>query len=182
MKAVKEQTKNWLQTSLNIFSIACILFLFTYIFLIKDDNIVYVESAKIMSEYKGALRAKKEYDAKVRLWQSNIDTLTIEVQNSIKKYEKELNGVSAKERELSKQLLDTKQKQLTDYQNAIRENARQEESKLFQGVVQEVNAFLLKYGKDHNYKIILIANQSGTIAYAREGLDITTKVIEELNK
>jgi outer membrane protein len=38
------------------------------------------------------------------------------------------------------------------------------------------------YGKQHNYKIILIANQSGTIAYAREGLDITPEVIEGLNK
>jgi outer membrane protein len=29
--------------------------------------------------------------------------------------------------------------------------------------------------------MILIANQAGTIAYAREGMDITSAVLEDLN-
>lgn len=100
---------------------------------------------------------------------------------SIQKYEKSLATMPPKEQELAKQLIQVKQKQLSDYQRGIQDNAKQEDGKLTQTVVAQINAFLTKYGKDHNYKMILIANQSGTIAYAREGLDITSTVIEELN-
>lgn len=178
----KDQPKNLTQLIFNITTIVAFLFLFAYIFILKNDKIAYVDSGKIMNEYKGAIQAKKAYDTKTKDWQSNIDTLTMDLQNSIRKHERDLSKMSAKENELSKQLLSNKQKQLTDYQKAIGENAAQEDAKHYKEIVSEINAFLLKYGKDHNYKMILIANQSGTIAYARDGLDITVQVLEELNK
>ena len=178
----KDQSTNLIQLFVNITAVAGVLFLFLYIFILKNDKIAYVDSGKIMNEYKGAIQAKKAYDTKAREWQSNIDTLAMDLQNSIKKYERDLAKMSPKESELSKQLLANKQKQLADYQKAIRDNAAQEDAKHYKEIVSEINAFLLKYGKDHNYKMILIANQSGTIAYAREGLDITVQVLEELNK
>lgn len=151
-------------------------------FVLKDDKIAYVDSAKILNDYKGSAEAKKAYDSKAQVWQANIDTLTSEIKAAIGKYEKSLATMTKKEQELSKQLIQTKQRQLADYQRGIEENAKQEDTKLTQNVVAQINAYLTKYGKEHNYKLILIANQSGTIAYAREGLDITTDVIEGLNK
>jgi len=162
------------------------LMIITILFLLSttvlnNDKIAYVDSAKILNEYKGSLDAKKAYQSKAKVWQANIDTLTSEVRASIQKYEKSLATLSKNEQDLSKQLIRSKQRQLADYQHGIQENAKQEDGKLTQNVVAQVNAYLTKYGKKHNYKMILIANQSGTIAYAREGLDITTDVLEGLN-
>jgi outer membrane protein len=161
--------------------ILCILIflLFTYFF--KNDKIAYVDSGKILNDYKGSAEAKKAYQSKVKVWQANIDTLTNEVKASIQKYEKSLATMSKKEQDLSRQLIQSKQKQLADYQRGIQENAKQEDGKLTQSIVSQINAYLAKYGKAHNYKLILIANQSGTIAYGREGLDITSDVIDGLN-
>lgn len=151
-------------------------------FVLKDDKIAYVDSARIFNEYKGSTEAKKAYQVKAKVWQANIDTLTSEVKNAIKQYEKSVATMTKKEQELSKQLIQTKQRQLADYQHGIEENAKQEDGKLTQSVVTQINAYLTKYGKEHNYKMIFIANQSGTIAYARQGLDISAEVIEGLNK
>ncbi|KIA95263.1 hypothetical protein OC25_07930 [Pedobacter kyungheensis] len=158
-----------------------LIILCIYMFFLQKDEIAYVDSSKIIAEFKGAEEAKKAFEQKTKSWKLNIDSLTTEVQNSIKKYEKDLATMPVKEQQLSKQLLDSKQKQLLDYQNAIRQKAQQEDGKLSQNVVAQINAYLVKYGKSHQYKLILIANQSGTIAYAREGLDITKDVIEGLN-
>lgn len=168
----------WIYHALLIISISFLLFNF----FLKGDKIAYVDSARILNEYKGSAEAKKAYQDKAKLWQTNIDTLTNEVRRSIQKYEKSLAIMSKKEQEMAKQLIQTKQKQLGDYQRGIQENAKQEDGKLTQTIVAQINAFLMKYGKKNNYKIILIANQSGTIAYAREGLDITSEVIDQLNK
>jgi outer membrane protein len=150
-------------------------------FVLKDDKIAYVDSAKILNEYKGSADAKKAFQVKSKVWQSNIDTLTNEVQSAIKRYEQSLASMSKKEQELSKQIIQTKQQQLADYQKGIQQNAGEENGKLTQNVVAQINAYLARYGKRHNYKMILIANQSGTIAYAKEGLDITQDVIDGLN-
>jgi len=158
---------------------AILFLLFNFFF--KNDKVAYVDSAKILNEYKGSAEAKKVYQEKAKVWQANIDTLTNEVKGAIQKYEKSIATMSKKEQDLSKQLIQAKQKQLSDYQNGIQNNAKQEDGKLTQSIVTQINAFLTRYGKQHNYKLILIANQSGTIAYAREGLDITTEVIEQLN-
>jgi Skp family chaperone for outer membrane proteins len=43
-----------------------------------------------------------------------------------------------------------------------------------------VNAFLMRYGKKHGYKMILIA-ANGNIAYADPSMDITDQIVEALN-
>jgi outer membrane protein len=159
--------------------LSVLFLLFNHIF--KNEKIAYVDSAKIFNEYKGSAEAKKAFQSNTRVWQANMDSLTSEVKTAIQKYEKSLATMSPKEQDLAKQLIQVKRKQLADYQRGIQDNAKQEEGKLTQSVVSQINAFLTAYGKKHNYKLILIANQSGTIAYAREGLDITSTVIEELN-
>ncbi|PTQ92449.1 periplasmic chaperone for outer membrane proteins Skp [Mucilaginibacter yixingensis] len=162
-----------------LITVAVLYLLYGHFF--QADKIAYVDSGKILNEYKGAVTAKKEYQSKAKVWQANIDTLTERVKSSIANYEKTLAKMSPKEQALAKELIQTKQKQLTDYQKAIQDNARAEDTKLTQRVVADVNSFLLDYGKRNHYKMILIANQSGTIAYAREGLDITASVLDELN-
>jgi outer membrane protein len=175
-----KKNTNYLFIAYHVLVVCCLIFLiFNYFF--KNDKIAYVDSARILNEYKGSAEAKKAFQSKAKVWQANIDTLTNEVKYAIQKYEKSIATLSPKEQELTKQLIQTKQKQLSDYQHATQENAKQEDGKLTQSIVAEINAFLLKYGKNHNYKMILIANQSGTIAYARDGLDITASVIEDLN-
>ncbi|HEY9001296.1 MAG TPA: OmpH family outer membrane protein [Mucilaginibacter sp.] len=172
---------NYLKLAYHTLVVAAVVFLLGAMTL-KDDKIAYVDSGKILNDYKGSAEAKKAYESKAKMWQANIDTLTNDVKTSIAKYEKSIATMSKKEQDLAKQLIRSKQKQLEDYQRAIQENARQEDGKLTQSVVAQINAYLTKYGKAHNYKMILIANQSGTIAYAREGLDITSDVLDGLNK
>ena len=104
-----------------------------------------------------------------------------DVQDAIKKYEKLAATGTEKERQMAKELINGKQKQLYDYQNATRQNAAQEEQRLNQNVLTTVNAFLLRYWKKHHYKMILIA-ANGNIAYADADMDITEKIVEELNK
>jgi len=178
----KENQKiNYIGLGYQVVLVAAVLFLLGNLFF-KNEKIAYVDSGKILNDYKGSAEAKKAYQSKAKVWQSNIDTLTSEVKTAIQKYEKSIATMSKKEQELSKQLIQSKQRQLADYQHGIQENAKQEDGKLTQSIVSQINAYLTKYGKEHNYKLILIANQSGTIAYAREGLDITPDVIDGLNK
>ena len=158
-----------------------VAFLFLYQFAFRSEKIVYVDSGKLLTGYKAMIEARGEFDKKQAAWKANIDTLTRDVEESIKKYEKTAALGTEKERKLAKELINTKQKQLYEYQNVIRQNAGQEEQRLTQNVLSTINAYLERYGKKHRYKMILIA-ANGNIAYADNGIDITDKIVEELNK
>jgi outer membrane protein len=158
-----------------------ITFLLLSFFVFPSQKIAYVDSARLLNGYKAMVEARKEFEKKQATWNANVDTLMKDVQDAIKKYEKTAATGTDKEKQLFKELITGKQKQLYEYQNATRQNAGQEEQRLTQNVLTTVNAYLLRYGKKHHYKMILIA-ANGNIAYADTDMDITDKIVEELNK
>jgi outer membrane protein len=152
-----------------------------YLYISTPQKIYYVDSAQLVNGYKGMQDARKAYQQKATTWKANIDTLASEVQQQIVRYEKELSKMTPKEKQLSQELIKTKQNQLIEYQRAMNTQAQQEDGKMTEEVMSQVNAYLKKYGKDHGYKIIMAATQYGNIAYADENLDITKPVLEGLN-
>ncbi len=158
-----------------------VVFMLLSFYVFSPNKIAYVDSNKLLSGYKAMVEARKEFEKKQATWNANVDTLMKDVQDAIKKYEKSAAMGTDNEKKMAKELINGKQKQLYEYQNATRQNAAQEEQRLTQNVLSTVNAYLLRYGKKHHYKMILIA-ANGNIAYADADMDITEKVVEELNK
>jgi outer membrane protein len=158
-----------------------ILLVLLGLYFFKDNPIVYVDSAKLLNNYKGMQDARKAYQQKASGWKANIDTLSSEVQKQIMEYEKENAKMTVKERQLSQELIRTKQGQLMQYQQAMNAQAQQEDSKMTSDVITQVNSYLKKYGEDKGYTIILAATEYGNVAYADTKLDITEKVLEGLN-
>ncbi|HEY9004987.1 MAG TPA: OmpH family outer membrane protein, partial [Ohtaekwangia sp.] len=77
----------------------------------ENSKVVYVDSSKLLNQYKGMEAARAAYQQKAGAWKANIDTLANEVQQQIFKYEKESKSMTAKERQLSQELIRSKQKQ-----------------------------------------------------------------------
>jgi outer membrane protein len=165
---------------IGLFSFSGLIVLAIYVFSIPQ-KLVYVDSAKLVNEYKGMQDARAAYQRKAVTWKANIDTLTNEVHQQIMSYEKESSKLTPKERQLTQDLIRTKQKQLMDYQQAMNTQAQQEDTKMTGEVVQQINAYLRKYGEENGYKIVMAATEYGNIAYADEGLDITDDVLTGLN-
>ena len=111
---------------LSILAVAISVFLLLYIFVFNRTSVAYVDSGKLLTGYKAMVEARKEFEKKQAAWQANIDTLTRDVQDAIKKYEKSAALGPDKEKQLARELITNKQKQLYDYQNAIKQNAGQE--------------------------------------------------------
>ncbi len=158
------------------------VFSFTFNQFQENKEIVYIDNGKLLNGYQGMLDARKKFENKSLAWKANIDTLAVEVTRAIKKYEKDSQSMTKKERGLSQELIKSKQQQLQNYQQAIQQQSAQEDAQMTEEVLTKVNSFLVAYGKDKNYKIIMGANSSGNIIYAQDGLDITEEALDALNK
>ncbi len=148
---------------------------------VNSSKVVYIDSSRLMEEYQGMLDARSEFNQKTMEWQANIDTLTKEVQVAMQDFESGRSNMTAKERELSKKLVETKRKQLNQYRQAIELQYQQEDQRMMQEVLADVNAKINDYGKKHGYQFILGANSSGSLVYAADERDKTDELIALLN-
>ncbi len=174
-------------TSAKVFKVLAVINLIGLIvvgalYFVNKPTIVFIDSAKVINAYHGMAEARKAYQAKVTTWKANIDTLAAEVQKELLRYEKEGARMSPREKELSQELIRTKQDQLIDYQKAVNEQAGQEDATATKKVIDEINAYIKTYGEANGYTIVLAATEYGNIVYAEKYLDITETIIEGLNK
>lgn len=172
--------------SINILSLVAIVLslaaiAFAAIVYFNKKEIVYVDSMKLITNFKGAKVAKDAYEKKIAVWKANIDTLTMETNREVAKYEKEKKGMSAREQKLSEQLIGTKQQQLESYRQATAENASKEDQEITGKVFKEINDFLKQYGEKKGYEFIMAATNVGNIVFAKKGNDITDEVLEKMN-
>lgn len=147
----------------------------------SQRSLVFVDAQRIVAGYKGAKAARRELEEKSAVWKANLDTLRGELEGKIKEYDQRKAKMTAKEKQLTEELIRTKQDQFINYQQAIQDKARQEDQELSQKVLDKVNDYIKRYGTRNGYKIILAATQYGNIAYAQDGIDVTDEVLKGLN-
>lgn len=144
-------------------------------------QVAYINTPKLINEYEGMKAARAAFQHKSKTWQANVDTLSSEMEHAIKTFEKDRVGMTEKEMQLSQQLLQNKRQQLMQYQQAMQQKAQEEESRLNESVMAQINSYLKTYGEDSGYEIILGATTVGNIIYAKDYLDITDEAIKGLN-
>ncbi len=152
-----------------------------YLYFDRPHKMAYVESNKILVNYKGMQDASKDYQQKLSLWTANIDTLKSELNMEIKKFNEDKAGMTKKELELNQKLIATKQQQLLDYRQSVEEKARQEDQIMTEKVLEKVNTFIKHYGEMNDFDIIMAATEAGNLVFAKDKLNITDKILEGLN-
>ncbi|MGY3793188.1 OmpH family outer membrane protein [uncultured Aquimarina sp.] len=167
--------------ALPISIIALAIAVASFFYLQSSSDLVYVDVNKLLDGYKRTKIVKAEFDEKAKTMKSNVDSLLADWQKELKTYEKERSSLSKKELELKQQLLGNKQQQINNYQQAVQKQLQDEDKKVTQTVINDINDFVKEYGKKNGYKVIFGATGNGTIMYGEEGADLTDKVLEKLN-
>lgn len=148
----------------------------------KSSRIVYVDAAKLVSNYQGMQEAKIGLEGKIAGYNSNLDTLKMELDGKISEYDAKKSRLSLNEKILFEELIASKQLQFSNYQQMIQEKVQNENLQLTQKVLDRINEYVKRYGKEHNLKLILAATQYGNIIYGEDDVDITQVIIDGLNK
>ena len=172
--------KNLVDIGVKVALVTAVVVLFVLQFQ-SGDSFVYVDSQKLMMSYNGMKDARSEFESKAAAWKANLDTLNMQVETTIRDYEAKKNKLSGEERRVTEELIRTKQQQYLNYEQVVQEKVQAEDKELSRKVMEKVNEYLKKYGKQKGYKIIFAATQYGNIVYAEDGIDVTDEVIKGLN-
>ncbi|TMM52151.1 OmpH family outer membrane protein [Maribacter algarum] len=167
--------------ALPIAVLALIASVASYFLLQSNSELVYVDVNKLLEGYNRTMAEREAFAKKTKVLKANVDSLVTNWQSELKAYEKERASMSKKEVELKQELLNNKQQQLNNYQQAIQKQIQEEDQKMTQTVVNDINDYVKEYGKNHGYPIIFGAGGSGNIMYAEDASDLTSEVLIGLN-
>jgi outer membrane protein len=152
--------------------------------LAQEVKIGYIDSIKIFGEYSETQEAEKTYKKEVEVWKAKATRMEQQIaklQDEIKAQSLMLSEEKQKEKKLE---LD---QQMQEYQQYMKDTfgdeglAAKRNKELTQPIIEKINKILEKLGQDEGYTLIFDA-ANANIVYADKALDLTDRVLEELNK
>jgi outer membrane protein len=175
--------KRFITYSSFVFSLtSLVLIIFLLIGKIGQPKIAYVRSTELVYGYLGMQDAHRTYEEKSNTWKNNTDTLQQKFQRDLDEYKRKGATLSKAEKEKIEQSLTQQKQTIINYMQNVSDQAKKEDEKITQAVLNQVNSFVEEYGKTHGYKMILGTTQEGSLLYGEDGIDITKEILEALNK
>jgi outer membrane protein len=159
--------------------IALIVFnLVTYFY---KPKMAYVRSHDLIEKYQGTIEARMEFEKKKNGMTANVDSLKMDFERAKNQYINTAAKLSANERMQQEKSLTQQQGQLIQYSNAIDQKIEEEDNKMMQEVLNQINSFVEGYAVKNNYSVILGTTLSGSLLYGDKSLDVTDNLLVELN-
>ncbi len=173
--------KNLLWTVIAAFLMSLV---FTNPGLAQSGKIVYVDSYRIRSEYSEFLEAQEQFDKELDEWQQEAMEMEQEVDSLKKDLSEKALLLSEEARAKKQEVIDSKEAALQKYMVDVfgqSGKAEQRNRDLTRPLLDKITAVLERIAQEQNYDYVFDA-VNGNIAYAKKSLDITDKVLEELQK
>jgi outer membrane protein len=150
--------------------------------LAQEVKLAFVDFQRIQVEYADFQAAQTEFDKDVEEWKQELATLEEEIIQSESEYEKQKLLLSEEKRAERESGIASKKLEYQQLSTSIlgpggRADARQKA--LLEGILKKVNDALALVASKENYSVIF---EKAALAYAQEKLDVTDKVLQELER
>lgn len=167
-----------------IYLSVALIFLFFISISFSEEKIGYIDSQKIIDGYKAISNLKEQLNKLVAEWEKEAQKKKLEI-DTLK------NELKNQELMLSEETKRKKRKEIeqkeTEYREFIKEiwgedgKSKKKHEELLKPVIEEISNVLEKIGEDDGYTIIFDISE-GNIVFVKTGLDLTDRVLYEINK
>ena len=148
----------------------------------NQPTIAYVRSSDLIYKYEGMKEAQKKFEEKNKAWKANFDTLKVDFDRSLSKYQSDYPTLDAKQKEEREKILSMQEGNLQKYNQNLSQNAKKEETEMTEGVLNQINAFVEEYAKKHGYSLVIGTTNSGNLLYGEQKYDITDELLSAINE
>jgi outer membrane protein len=146
-----------------------------------QDKTAYVDNTVLIQDYYKMKATEARFEKKSQALSEELDSVAGMFQKEVQEFQEGMNRMSTQDRERRQGELMQKQQMLQQRQQQKSQMLRQESDQAIDSLIKEVKDLVADYGEERGYAYIFGSNESANIMYAKEGLDITEDVLEELN-
>ena len=158
------------------------LSLIGFLLLNQPSKVVFVKSKYIFDNYVGMKEAQRVFEEKKSSWQSNLDTLKNDYQRAVSDFNLQENTLSKSEKESRISIRRHDEENIMKYAQQLEEQAAEEDHKLTEGIVNQIDAFIKIYAKENGFDLIVGTTSSGNVLYGADGIDVTEEILKALNE
>jgi len=159
-----------------------ILLLIVFTFASCTQKIGYVNTEKLIKEYKGTEVVEAEMKVKSEKFQKEIEMLVAGFQAKVADYQKKAKRMSSKKRAQAEQELGVEQQMIQQKQQQVQYQVQNDGQAEIKKIAEKVNDFVKEYAKKNGYKFILgTVDLNGAVMYGDDEADITYKVLKAMN-
>jgi len=146
-----------------------------------DMKFAYVDLQKCIDSSNAGNTAKKELEDMVKAKQVRIDELGKDIEEQKGSFERQAHLLTD---EAKKAKQEDVERLIRDYKRLVKDSQddlQKEESKMTAKVIERIRSVVEKIGSEEGYALIFEKNSAGML-FAAGALDISDKVLEEMNK
>lgn len=147
-----------------------------------NTSIVYVNSDSLLENFSFYKNKKVEFENRERQIKIQLQNESENLQKDAAEYQERAAMMTENERAMKEGELMERQELLMKKKDDLLDAFEQEQSKFSEELYSKLSSYLKEYNKDKNYTFILGYQKGGGILFANDSLDITSQVLEGINK
>ncbi|MBQ4820050.1 OmpH family outer membrane protein [Aquimarina sp. MMG016] len=147
----------------------------------QAEKTAYVSSTKVVSDFNEMKTAEEK-------WTKRSDEVRAELQEKARQFQIEVQGYNSIKKSMSKSNQEKKEQELLGKQQELQREQQVKMQEIQKGsqeeidsIINKVKDFIKEYGKKNGYTYIYGETEVNNILYGKEELDITDKILTELN-
>ncbi|WP_299900345.1 OmpH family outer membrane protein [uncultured Aquimarina sp.] len=147
----------------------------------QTEKTGFVNNTKVVSDFKEMKAAKEKWTKKNNEVRAELEEKAKQFQIEVQGYQNIMKSMTQSNREKKEQELMVKQQTLQREQQTRMQEIQQGSQTEIDSIIAKVEDFIKDYGKKNGYTYIYGETEVKNIFYAKEELDLTDKIIAELN-
>ena len=149
-------------------------------------KIGYVDSEVILTQFSESIKAQGELDAVTNKWSTQLDSMTLNYQQSIADYQKQAETMNDAKKTEAQQRIVKMEQDIMDFRKAkftqgTGEIYKKQEA-LFAPIKSKIYAAIEKVSKEENMQFVFDKSGDIILLYADSSFDITFKVLDRLKR
>lgn len=151
----------------------------------KKGDIVYIQIDTLVNQYDMFNDLKSELEGKAAAIQNDLNKKSRAFENNAKDFESKISKglLTRSQAETQQQSLLQRQQDLQNYTQQKQYEMQEEESVLFNKVMDAIKTYIAEYNKTHQYALILTSSTSTNVVIeGSTALNITQDVLAGLNE
>lgn len=147
-----------------------------------DIKIAFVYTDSVINKFEFFIKRSAEITEKGKKFEGDLQSRAKGFEQEVANFQQTastmtMNQARAKEEELVK-----KEQNLVSYRDNIMKELSSDESTLYSEVYDQVQKFMKSYANENKLDIVLSYTRGGGVWYVNDAIDVTSSVIERLNK
>lgn len=145
------------------------------------EKTAYVNTVELMEKYTESKDLQAKYKQKGETMGRELDQQVKRFQDEAQNFQRnaQANGQDWAQRKGAE--LQKREQELTYAQQSMMRQLQEESGVEMDSMKSRMKKFIQEYGKKNGYTYIYGTGEASTVLYAKDGLDITDKIVKELN-